>query len=181
MESYVSNKQLEIERTLLKHISDTLSLLYGDYEIDVSQEDKPDAAILTLKDKKRIGIEITSVDRQEDLAYFNEDKMAKPIINEQIEQYLKQGSFSPTTLKKKVINFGRDYISKGVELKRSKFLSYKENGDFDEIIVLAFSDFLDVNEPEFIPFHKAWTSYLLSNSNYPFSKVIFLSTLSCKS
>ncbi|HFQ5414457.1 TPA: hypothetical protein ACGVAS_004433 [Vibrio vulnificus] len=177
----MSNKQLEIERFLLGHISKTLLELYGEYELDKAQEDKPDAAILTLNDNRRIGIEITSVDRQEDLAYFNEDKMAKPIVKEQIERYQEHGTYSNTTLKKKVIKLGRDYISRGVEPKRSKFSSYKENGHFDELIILAFSDFLDVNEPEFIPFHKTWTNYLLTNSDFPFSKVIFLSTYSRKS
>ena len=178
---HVSNKKLEIERSLLGNISETLIALYGKYEIDESQEDKPDAAIMVLRDNSRIGIEITSVDRQEDLAYFNEDKMAKPIIEEQIERYQKDGAYSNTTLKKKVINLGKDYISKGVEPKRKKFSSYKENGDFDEIIILAFSDFLDVNTPEFIHFHKVWTNYLLTQSSFPFNKVIFHSVRSGKS
>ena len=177
----MSRRQYEEERKLLLLATDTLRELYGDFDVDESQKDRPDAAIVTKKDRLRIGIEITSVDRGEDLAYFNESKLSGPTTAKQIDDYFNYGKVSEQPLKRKSIPFNKDYISKGVESKREKYPEYVENGNFEELIVLAFSQFLSINYRYFENYHRQWANYLLSDSSFPFAKVIFVDHNSGKS
>lgn len=115
--------KIEDERNILKIAYPILNTIYGQFEEDESQIDKPDAAI-TLKDSNpdsniQIGIEITSVDRREDQQYLNDEKFTQKETSKQLADLIKDGTYSNQPLKKTSIGFDNQYIHDGV-IKKSK-------------------------------------------------------------
>ena len=172
------NKKIIDERKFLELAQDALTNIFGQFKIDESQTDKPDAAIILERDSKCIGIEITSVDRGKDLAYINEKKLTNEASNQQITDFIEKGAVTKNPMKSRSISFPKEYISSGIESKRTKFAGYSDNGSFDELIVLATSKFLDVDNSDFEDYLSVWANFLLSDTQYPFDKVIFVG---CKS
>lgn len=182
--------KVDEERSILKLASPLLEELYGRFDVVAEQLDKPDAAIilqpqtvenkLTSKDVS-IGIEITSIDKQQDKQYLNDEKFTKDLISKQIQALQKGGRFSSPPTKKISIQFTKDYIFNGVFKKQNKHTAYAQAGDYDEIIILAFSSYLDLDYPYFSEYHTPWTEFLLSEQKFPFNKVIFVCTKTKKS
>jgi hypothetical protein len=93
-------EKLEKERSILSLAEPILKNLYGAFEIDDAQIDKPDAAIIidiatndnNSKAKNKIGIEITSVDKKIDQQYFNDEKFTKKITSAQIDNFMQDKS-----------------------------------------------------------------------------------------
>lgn len=94
---------LELSRSLLHK-------LYGGYNVDKSQIDRPDAAINVKKPHKkfgkarvpfRVGIEITTCDKGDDLAYLNDKKFGKDKVTQQVDDFI-EGVDSNTPQKKQI-------------------------------------------------------------------------------
>lgn len=170
--------KFEDERNILKMAAPFLEELYGQFKEDVNQTDKPDAAItLTNADSNlsmQIGIEITSIDRHADQQYLNDEKFTQKIIIKQLDDLIQNGSYSKQPLKKISIDFDRKYIFDGVVKKSGKYENYAANNKYHEIIVLAFSDHMTMDNEYFDEYHRPWARYLLSQCNFPFDKVIFV-------
>lgn len=176
----IMNK-VDNERNILKVALPLLKKLYGDFDEDQNQLDKPDAAII-LKQKNNdtnlkpaicIGIEITSIDKQGDQQYLNDEKFTKSATLEQIKQFLSNGTHSNQPLKKISIAFDERYIFDGVIKKQEKYTTYISDEKYSEIIVLAFSSHMSIASEDFADYHSIWTNYLLSEQRFPFDKVIF--------
>jgi hypothetical protein len=176
----------EVERTVLELAKPLLQEIYGDFEVDQEQRDKPDAAIFSrnigdnsqVTKTKKIGIEITTVDKPKDMQYLNDEKFAQDLVIEQLQALVADGEAANRPNKKISIEFSDTYISDGVAKKASKYQAYNATGRFDELIVLAFSSQFDLNDADMREYHAAWCSYHLSRSSFPFDRVIFVST--CK-
>ena len=172
--------KVEKERNILKLATPLLSELYGIFDIIPEQLDKPDAAINLKASNITIGIEITSIDKQKDQQYLNDDKIARDVISQQLKDLLKDGSHSSQPTKKISIPFPRDYIFENVFEKAQKYQSYIESiesikfGKCGEMLILAFSSHLSINDKSFNNYHKPWTNFLLSEKKFPFDKVIFV-------
>lgn len=169
-------RKSEEERYVLELANPILSDIYGDFDVDENQTDSPDAAIfLSGGVRKKIGIEITSVDKQEIQQYLNDEKITKPIITQQLDALQLDGSHSSQPTKKISIPFPKEYIFDGVIKKKDKYSRYIELGDYDEMIVVAFSSQLQTDHEHFKDYHKLWTGHLLGKNSFPFDKVIFVS------
>ncbi|WP_143543322.1 hypothetical protein [Salinicola salarius] len=48
------------------------------------------------------------------------------------------------------------------------------SGEYEEVILIAFSEILEIRSKYFDSYHKPWTWHLLSKESFPFSKVIFV-------
>jgi len=166
-------EKVEKERSVLDLAMPLLKELYGSFDIVSDQLDKPDAAIILKSNNKKIGIEITSVDKQKDLQYFNDKKDSREIESQQLNNLQKDGSYSSQPNKKLSIAFPHDYIVENVLKKEEKYIGYKQSSDYDEIIILAFSSYLEIGYEHFENYHKPWTNLLLSQKEFPFDKVIF--------
>lgn len=171
----------EKERQILDLAIPLLEKLYGEFEIDETQIDRPDAAIILKKNEqnveshgehKKIGIEITSVDKPDDLQYLNDEKITRDVILDQING-LELGVFSLQSNKKTSIEVSNTYVSEAVLKKLSKYNSYHETGNYTELIILAFSEYLEINA-EFEYYQEPWANYWLSENDFPFDKVIFV-------
>ena len=177
-------EKLEKERSILSLAEPILKNLYGAFEIDDAQIDKPDAAIIidiatndnNSKAKNKIGIEITSVDKKIDQQYFNDEKFTKKITSAQIDNFMQDKSYSTQPLKKQTIEFTDEYIYDGIIKKQDKYSNYANSDKYKEIIILAFSSYLTIDDETFIIDHQPWTNYLLSKQEFPFDKVIFICT-----
>lgn len=166
------SEKTDLENTIFLGAFKFIESLYGSFTRIDDQIDRPDAAITLNKSKDNIGIEITTVDKQEDLAYFNDVKSEAKYINESIENCTNK--VVPTNpIKKKSMPRKNDFLIEGIEAKRGKYSSYLSSGKFNEIILLVFSDYITKYDQFFLDYHVPWTNYLLSKENYPFSKVIF--------
>jgi len=172
----MNEQKVERERNILRKALPLLRKLYGDFEIDECQKDRPDAAIiLGNKSKpKKIGIEITSVDKQADLQYFNDEKMVQELTINQINNLELGRSYDNKPKKKASIEFSNSYIYEGVIKKKDKYIDYIQSANYKEIILLAFSDYLSLKDEDLKDYQKKWTNFLLSKDNYPFDKVIFV-------
>ena len=171
------------ERSILKLATPFLEELYGSFEIDPHQLDDPDAAIILkqnsteskLETKEiRIGIEITIIDKQKNLQYLNDEKVTKNATLDQVEALLKDGSYSKQPMKKLLITFPKEYIYEGIFKKKDKYAKYMQTGGYDEIIILAFSSHLHVNQEYIENYLKPWSEFLLSEQAFPFDKAIFV-------
>lgn len=177
-------EKLEKERSILSLAEPILKNLYGAFEIDDTQIDKPDAAIIldratndnNSKVKNKIGIEITSVDKKIDQQYFNDEKFTKEITSSQIDNFMQNKIYSTQPLKKHTIEFTDKYIYDGIIKKQDKYSNYENSDKYKEIIILAFSSYLTIDDEIFIIDHRPWTNYLLSKQKFPFDKVIFICT-----
>lgn len=166
--------KIDKERNILNHAKSLLQEIYGDFDVISEQIDKPDAAINTKKGNKKIGIEITSVDKKNIQEYMNNEKISEETQNQQIDDLLKDRSYSQKSLKKASITFPNDYIFDNVYEKLEKYNSYVDNEEYDEMIILACSSYLRIGHEFFNEYHKPWTNFLLSDKNFPFDKVIFV-------
>lgn len=169
--------KLKIEDSVFQASKRYLHDLYGDFTRIDEQKDKPDAAI-RLSQKVdgvdvTIGIEITCVDKQGDLQYFNDKKFSLDITQQQIDDCI-NGVVPTQPMKKSSIEIRKDYFYEAIEKKRDKYDGYKNNGGFNGVIILVFSQLFGCDEKHFSDYHVSWTNYLLSKSDFPFDKVVFV-------
>ncbi len=158
----MSNLKIAQERQILTLAKPLLKKLYGDFVVDLSQTDRPDAAIKVLQPRKQvdrtgasfsIGVEITTVDQQEPLAYFNGARSELQAVD---------------------ITISKSYIYDGAIKKTDKYKEYAEVKAFREIILICFSQVLGVHDPFFTQCVVGWTGFLLHKASFPFEKVIFV-------
>lgn len=175
--------KLELEDSVFQASQRCLQSLYGDFTRIVEQKDRPDAAIRLSQQVDGIditvGIEITCVDKEGDLQYFNDEKFSNDITQKQIEDCLK-GIVPTQPMKKASIAIGKDYFYEAIEKKRDKYEGYKNDGRFNELIILVFSQLFGCDEKHFSEYHVSWTNYLLSKSDFPYDKVIFVDRFKSK-
>ncbi|RAI70861.1 hypothetical protein DOZ80_10350 [Pseudomonas fluorescens] len=169
-----NEKKIADERAVLEAASSLLRDLYGHFEIDLTQEDKPDAAIDASEPKKRIGIEITSVDDQKAKAYLNDEKFGRDIVRQQVEDFQRDGSYSTAPRKKIDIDIHAKYIYKGAAKKLDYYKGYAASGAFDEVILLCYSDYISPDLSAKLGIIE-WTKFFLSADDFPYDKVIYAS------
>lgn len=179
-----NEKKEKHEEEILKLAEHNLRGIYGDYDICKTQKDKPDKAIILSKPKPKlirgwfkdpkVGIEITTADPREYLAYYNDRKSDREVIHAQIEEALTTRTAPQKPLKKIDNVMHRDWIFKGIEDKASKHQSYVEKGEFLELVLLCYSDIIDTTNYIYYDGLKEWTKYLLGQENFPFDRVLFI-------
>jgi len=169
-----NEKKIENERLVLEAASTLLKDLYGQFTVDPSQTDKPDAAIDVAEPKKRIGIEITSVDDEKAKAYLNDEKHGLDVERQQVEAFLRDGSYTTAPRKKIDIDVHAKYIYKGAVKKLDYYNGYTASGTFDEVILLCFSDYISPDLTARLGIIE-WTNYFLSIDKFPYDKVIYAS------
>lgn len=176
-------KKRELEEHVLKLAGPLLEKLYGKFSIDPTQTDRPDAAITVDKPHKRfgrragalrVGIEITTVDKGENLAYFNDEKYGQEKVIAQTMDALCNGIDCGRPIKKAEIEITKSYIFDGAIRKKEKYDSYFESGTYHEIVLLCFSDVVETNATLFKEYLQGWTNHLLSKANFPFDAVLFV-------
>lgn len=57
--------------------------------------------------------------------------------------------------------------------KEGKYHEYHQNGDFDQLVLIASSEFLEVDD-DLLRYHSQWANYLLSEAEYPYDYVILV-------
>ncbi|TOP30673.1 hypothetical protein [Vibrio parahaemolyticus] len=165
--------KIEKERAILSASAGLLEKLYGKFSIDENQVDRPDAAII-LKNGNKIGIEITTVDKPETLQYFNDKYAEKPHIDKQLSDLLENGSYSQRPIKSKSIMLENHYALANLRKKESKYREYLSSGNYEELIIVAFSSYMKPQNPYYKSYHIPWTNHLLSKVKFPFDKVILV-------
>lgn len=177
-------KKRELEEYVLKLAEPLLEKLYGKFSFDPAQTDRPDAAIDVYKPHKRfgrkawpfrVGIEITTVDKRYDLAYLNDEKYGRDMVIAQTRSVLEDGLDSARPIKRAEINIPDSYIYDGAISKKQKYQGYTESGTYREIILLCFSDVVSTDTALFKEHLEESTDYLLSNEQFPFDVVVFVS------
>ena len=155
--------KFEKEREILKLAKPLLLELYGEFEVDPNQNDRPDAAVILkpdahddkkLQESTKIGIEITAIDKPDDLQYLNDEKFTRDEKNEQINRIIESGQMSNQPDKKASISFKNTYIYEGVLKKLEKYSCYVEIDSYKELIILVFSEFFSFNDQDFNKYHK---------------------------
>jgi len=176
----------ELENQIFELAEPLLFKLYNAYTKIPDQTDKPDAAILLSNPPRRfgvkvssvkIGIEITSVDPSEYTAYTNDKKFGSNLVIEQIKRTFEKGIVDDNPTKKIDVPIPENFIFDGVVGKAQKYESYRTKSEFDEIILLCFSNVICSRNKILKGGLIAWTNYMLSKENYPFDKVIFVSPI----
>lgn len=174
----------ELEEHVLNLAEPLLEKLYGKFSFDPTQTDRPDAAINVYKPHKRfgmkagpfrVGIEITTIDKGQDLAYLNDEKYGRDRVIAQTMDVLKNGLDSVRPIKKAEIDIPESYIYDGTISKKIKYQSYLESGNYREIILLCFSDIVATDTVLFKEHLEGSTDYLLSKAQFPFDAVVFAS------
>lgn len=175
-------KTRDIECDVLTRAMPLLNRLYGEVTVDESQTDRPDAAFFYSRKLsithdpgvRKIGIEITSIDRPEDRQYFEDEKMARKATLARLEE-IRVGSAKPPDgpLKSKSIPFANDYIYEGIKGKAKLYAGYMDAGNFEQIVLLFTSEFLGLDNPDF-NYLARWADHLLGKIRFPFGKVIFV-------
>lgn len=168
------SEKVQKENDIFNNAIDYLTEIYGDFERVVEQQDRPDAAIKLKSSDYTIGIEITTVDNERELEYFNDRKHSVNDRAKDIERCLR-GEIPVNPFKKLAMDRPKHSLFEALNKKTSKFKEYKKNGNFNELIILTFSDYIGIDESYFRPFLVPWTYHLLSRSDFPYSKVIFVS------
>ncbi len=112
------------ERNILELAKPILGKIYGNFQVDEEQIDRPDAAIILGDTKDRVGIEITSVDGKDIQQYFNDEKFGKDVELKLINDLVSSGIYSDRPLKKYSIPFPNSYIADGVLKKIDKHSEY---------------------------------------------------------
>nr|WP_139212163.1 hypothetical protein [Pluralibacter gergoviae] len=107
------------------------------------------------------------------MQYFNDEKFSRDITKQQIEDCI-NGVVPTQPMKKASIAIGKNYFYEAIEKKRNKYDDYKNNSGFNEVIILVFSQLFGCDEKHFSDYHISWTNYLLSSSDFPFNKVVFV-------
>lgn len=164
--------------TVLAGAQKCLKEIYGEYDIDENQVDRPDAAIIShpLKDEvlgRRIGIEITTVDPQNALEYHNEEKSIESLNIKRVNAYLRKEELSTQPAKNATIKLPKEYISDGIKGKKEKYLEYNKKGIFDQLVLIASSEFL-WEDDDLLRYHAQWTNFLLSKAKCPYDYVILV-------
>lgn len=176
------SKKIKSEREILKRAHSLLEKLYGVYDPDKNQTDRPDAAIdvtcprkQVARDRKpiKVGIEITTVDPKEYLAYFKDEKHGKDLKDAELETLIKYNRTSGRAEKKEKITITSTFIYDGVKNKAKLYESYNYDGVYREVILLCYTEIL-LPTDEFLKDLVDWSNYYMSVNNYPFDKVIFL-------
>lgn len=177
-------KKRELEEHVLKLAEPLFEKLYGKFSIDRAQTDRPDAAITVYKPHKRfgrnvgpfrVGIEITTVDKEQDLAYLNDKKYGRDKVIVQTMNALKNGLDSDKPTKKAEIHTTGSYIYDGAIRKKDKYQGYIESGTYREIILLCFSEVIVTDGAFFKEYLRGNTNYLLSKAQFPFDALVFTS------
>lgn len=175
-----------LENHILNLSMPLLLKLYGHCKVDESQSDRPDAAVDVCKPHKRfgkkcepfkVGIEITTVDKEVPLAYLNDKKFGQEKLTKQINDSINFGIDSEQPNKKIDVEIPKSYIYDGVVKKSEKHASYMNLGEFKEIIIICFSDVISSNNVIFKRGLMEWSNRLLSQNKFPFDKVIFVDLL----
>lgn len=73
------------------------------------------------------------------------------------------------------VTISSNYIYDGIFKKLENHKKYGQLGDYDELIIVCFSEMVSLNETLFTDHLNEYTNYLLSSANFPFDKVIFVS------
>ncbi|VWD65305.1 hypothetical protein [Burkholderia contaminans] len=166
------------ERHLLELATPCLKRLFGEYQVDKNQRDRPDAAIVTiptgnLNTGARIGIEITTADPPHALEYINEKKSIYAYNAKRIDAYMRGEELRAEVAKRATIELPKTYIPEGVKGKAEKYNTYHEEGDFDKLVLVASTELLS-GESDLVRYHTQWPNYLLSEAKYPFDYVILV-------
>lgn len=177
-------KKRKLEERVLKLAEPLFEKLYGKFFVDPAQTDRPDAAITVYKPHKRfgrktaafrVGIEITTVDKRQDLAYLNDEKYGRDKVIAQTMDVLENGFESGKPIKKVEIEITDSYIYDGAIRKKEKYQGYFESGTYSEIILLCFSDVVATDKAFFKEHLRGCTDHLLSKAQFPFDAVVFAS------
>lgn len=178
----MENKKRNLELAALDSATDLLKRIYGIFEINPSQVDKPDAEIKITKPKKikygttpfSVGVEITTVDPQDYLEYFNETKHSKAIIEEKTMQAIESQQNIGQSSKYMSTKVPADFISSQATRKSGKYSGYMNAGGYREVALICFSEMLSTKDRIFNGGLKQWTDYYLSSEGFPFDVVIFV-------
>lgn len=166
-------KKIEQERETLRRAVPMLKAIYGEFEIDPDQLDRPDAAIV-LGDGRRIGVEITSLDPSSDRQYMNDEAYGADAKAAQRRRMERREPLLPQPLKKTVVTVTPDYLAKGALAKADKHSQYLAQGSYSDIVLLGSSDYLTLPCPELTTFYAPMASHLLGQASFPFAKVILV-------
>lgn len=167
--AHANDEKIEFERYLLNIAVPVLKEIYGDFKIDESQKDKPDAAII-LKNNKRVGIEIVTAETKDVKKRLNGIKSAKKLAE---KKYFEEGhDFVP--INNVYVNHDEEYISTAAEKKIGKYQSYKATNRFDEIILIVASNFLNTRYEDFKKCHIPITQSKLYEAKFPYDKLIYV-------
>lgn len=179
----MSDKKLELEKRVLELSLPLLKKIYGEIEIDPQQTDRPDAAIRVVRPRKQasksgeaflVGIEITTVDPSDSLAYFNDAKHGKDIAKTQRENALEHGDCeTDQPLKKMTIETPATLIYSAAIKKKDKYSSYAAANKFREIILVCFSENIRVSEGSFKAMLEQ-TDSKLKEAGFLYDRVLFL-------
>lgn len=167
--AHANDEKIEFERYLLNIAVPVLKEIYGDFKIDGSQKDKPDAAII-LKNNKRVGIEIVTAETEDVKKRLNGIKSAKKLAQ---KKFFEEGhDFVPVN--NVYVNHDGEYISIAAEKKIGKYQSYKATNKFDEIILIVASNFLNTRYENFKKCHIPITQSKLYETKFPYDKLIYV-------
>ena len=176
-------EKIELERAVLERARSLLLQLYGNYSVDEDQKDRPDAAIDVARPHKRfgrdrkpikVGIEITTVDPKDYLAYFNNKIFGQDLVDAQFEASLQHGTDPERLNKYMKVSVPDTYIYDGIKGKAAAHEAYKVNGPYGEIILLCYTDVLESDILFLQEGLLEWTNYYASQNGFPFDKVLFL-------
>lgn len=176
-------QKIELERAVLARAHSLLQRLYGNYSVDEYQKDRPDAAINVARPHKRfgrdrnpirVGIEITTVDPKDYLAYFNDKKFGQDQINAQSNASLQNGVDPEKLIKYMKVSITDTYIYEGVKNKALRYNAYKMDGNYGEVVLLCYTDLLEAESPFIKEGLLKWTNYHASKNDFPFDKILFL-------
>jgi hypothetical protein len=183
MDSSAPSKKREQEKRALCTAFPLLEKLYGIIEIQSDQRDSPDFAINVKHPNKHwgrkcqsfnVGIEVTTIDSAEILAYFNDEKHSKKEEIAQIEN-LSSGKYIHQPLKRIVVNIEECFLSSPLLKKAKKYDNYSKSGAFREIIIICFSEYLKKSQLNGDKGSlKEWTNFILHENSFPFDKVLFV-------
>lgn len=141
------------EGLVLESFKPFLESMYGLFDLDPGQIDKPDAAIILKTSEKRIGIELTTFDsekfRRFDAFLKAPYQVAK--INKNINELdVKIENNISTTVYKPILPGIREYVYHldifldSIFPKLSKFDAYAASNEYHEIILLLHSDHFEI-------------------------------------
>ncbi len=167
--AHANDEKIEFERYLLNIAVPVLKEIYGDFKIDESQKDKPDAAII-LKNNKRVGIEIVTAETEDVKKKLNGIKSAKKLAE---KKSFEEGQDAVLVNKVNVIH-NEEYISTAAKNKIEKYQTYKATNNFDDIILIVASNFLNTRYEDFKKCHIPITQSKLYEAKFPYDKLIYV-------
>jgi len=165
--------KVQDERNTLEVALPLLRSLYGKFNVDCSQTDRPDAAIV-LADGRRIGIEITSLDLQEHQQYMKDQGIGRAATIEQSRRITAGLPIIEAPTKKLQIQIAREYLATGALAKAGKYNEYMVAGGYDEIVLLTTSCYLTASHKGFDTYYVPKASFVFGTKNFPFDKVAFV-------